>query len=357
VNKLGNILFSIIVPIFNSSHYIDRCLNSLRNQTYSHIEIICVNDGSTDDSLERIQHYVSLDERFKVVSQVNQGVSVARNHGLDLARGAYIIFVDSDDWLELDSCNQIVKVIHETDTDVVIYSCSLDKRLRSTEKYLFDDDYIEFIRENDSFPIYRRQFGLLDMELANPERLDYMSSVCLKAFRREIVENNNIRFENIKRIGSFEDGLFNIDFFYYIKNAVYIRQPLYHYWKDNKRSITSVYNPKLQEQRILQYALIQERIDKLGLNDEYRKALSNRIALSLIPLGLNEESAPNSTIFSLAKSLKLLLSQSIYRDSLKALDFSYFPLKWMVFFRLCKREHTILLAFLIKVIQKLRKYS
>ncbi len=354
---MGNILFSIIIPIFNSSQYIDRCLNSLMNQTYNHIEIICVNDGSTDDSLERIQHHASLDERFKVVSQVNQGVSVARNHGLDLVRGDYIIFVDSDDWLELDSCKQIAKVIDETNTDVVIYSCSLDRYRRSTEKYLFDEDYIEFIRENDSFPIYRRQFGLLDMELANPERLDYMSSVCLKAYRREIIENNNIRFENIKRIGSFEDGLFNIDFFYFIKKAIYIRRPFYHYWKDNDKSITSVHNPKLQEQRILQYALIQKRIDELGLGNEYQKALSSRIALSLIPLGLNEESAPNSTIFSLAKSLKLLLSQSIYRDSLKALDFSYFPLKWMVFFRLCKREHTILLAFLIKVIQKLRKYS
>lgn len=355
MNKLENILFSIIVPIFNSSHYIDRCLNSLRNQTYSHIEIICVNDGSTDDSLERIQHYVSLDERVIVFSQVNQGVSSARNHGLDFASGDYILFVDSDDWLELDSCNQIAKVIHETDTDVVIYSCSLDRRLRNTEKYLFDDNYIKFIREDDSFPIYRRQFGLLDMELANPERLDYMSSVCLKAFRREIIENNNIRFENIKRIGSFEDGLFNIDFFYYVKNAVYIRQPLYHYWKDNKRSITSVHNPKLQEQRVLQYALIQERIDKLGLSNEFQKALSNRIALSIIPLGLNEVTAPNSSIFYLSSQIMGLLSQRIYSEALEQLDLSYFKIHWKLFFLLCINQKSLMLACLLKVMQILRK--
>ena len=95
-------MISIIVPVYNVEAYLPQCLDSLINQTYQDLEIICVNDGSTDGSLEILQKYQSKDKRIKVVSQKNQGLSGARNTGISQATGEWIMFVDSDDYLLKD---------------------------------------------------------------------------------------------------------------------------------------------------------------------------------------------------------------------------------------------------------------
>lgn len=93
---------SIIVPVYNVEKYLKRCLDSLVNQTLKDIEIICVNDGSTDGSLAILDEYVRNDDRIVVINQENSGQSVARNRGIDVAKGEYIGFVDSDDWVSED---------------------------------------------------------------------------------------------------------------------------------------------------------------------------------------------------------------------------------------------------------------
>lgn len=92
-------LISVIIPVYNTAEYLPRCLNSILNNTYRDLEVICVNDGSPDNSLEVLNSYAEKDSRVKVIDQENSGVSAARNHGLDVATGEYIAFVDSDDWV------------------------------------------------------------------------------------------------------------------------------------------------------------------------------------------------------------------------------------------------------------------
>ena len=112
------IKLSIIVPVYNSGEYISRCLDSLVNQTLDDIEIIVVNDGSTDNSLEILQEYVS--EKVKIITQKNSGVAVARNTGLKNAKGKYIAYVDSDDWIELDMFEKMYNKAIENDFDIVM---------------------------------------------------------------------------------------------------------------------------------------------------------------------------------------------------------------------------------------------
>ena len=95
-------LVSIIVPVFNVEKYLSRCINSLVAQDYKQLEIILVNDGSTDSSMTICKEYEKKDNRIKIINQQNQGLSMARNAGLKLAHGKYICFVDSDDWVEKD---------------------------------------------------------------------------------------------------------------------------------------------------------------------------------------------------------------------------------------------------------------
>ena len=104
----NRVLISIIVPVYNVEKYLAECLDSLINQTYQYIEIICVNDGSVDNSKSILEEYASKDYRIKIINQNNQGLSAARNPGMREASGKYIMFVDSDDWIDLCTCKEAV---------------------------------------------------------------------------------------------------------------------------------------------------------------------------------------------------------------------------------------------------------
>lgn len=113
---------SIIVPIYNGDRYVKECIDSLLCQTHSNTEVILVNDGSTDHSLEICCEYARLDKRISVIDQENKGVTMARKAGLDVATGEYIYFVDCDDWLEEDAVEMVVKKAIDCKADMVVLS-------------------------------------------------------------------------------------------------------------------------------------------------------------------------------------------------------------------------------------------
>lgn len=118
-------MISIIVPIYNSELYLRQCLDSIRAQTYSDIEVIMIDDGSTDGSKDLAKYFVERDERFHLYSQENEGVSAARNAGLDKASGEYILFVDSDDWIEPRMIEALLKNMLQHNTDIAC--CQYDR--------------------------------------------------------------------------------------------------------------------------------------------------------------------------------------------------------------------------------------
>lgn len=109
---------SVIIPIYNVEKYLSRCIVSVINQTYKNLEIILVNDGSTDNSVQIIQQYK--DSRIKIINKLNGGLSSARNAGLEICTGDYITFVDSDDWIELDMVEFMMKQVYNTNCDIVV---------------------------------------------------------------------------------------------------------------------------------------------------------------------------------------------------------------------------------------------
>ena len=117
---MSNILVSIIVPMYNSEKYIERCVKSLISQSYKNIEIVIVDDGSKDNSLQLIKDYANKDSRIKVYTQSNQGPSVARNTGLDNSTGKYIMFVDADDFIEHNMFKNLVDIIKVNRVDIII---------------------------------------------------------------------------------------------------------------------------------------------------------------------------------------------------------------------------------------------
>ena len=111
-------LVSIIVPVYNCAQFLNRCMDSLVNQTLKDIEIICINDGSTDNSPEILQEYAAKDSRIKIINKENGGLSSARNRGLAAAQGEYLGFVDSDDWVDLDFFEKLYNAAKKYDTDI-----------------------------------------------------------------------------------------------------------------------------------------------------------------------------------------------------------------------------------------------
>ena len=118
----NNPLVSVIVPVYNTAKFLPTCLNSILNQTYQNLEIIIINDGSTDDSEETISKYATKDDRIKTISQENQGLSGARNAGIKTATGDYITFVDSDDKIEPTMIEKLLLALKQTDSDIAVCS-------------------------------------------------------------------------------------------------------------------------------------------------------------------------------------------------------------------------------------------
>ena len=115
-------MISIIVPVYNVAPYLPKCLDSLVNQTYRDLEIICVNDGSTDDSLRILREYEARDKRVKVLSRENRGISYSRNDALEMAQGEWTMFVDSDDWIDLNTCQSALDTALQHQADLVMWA-------------------------------------------------------------------------------------------------------------------------------------------------------------------------------------------------------------------------------------------
>lgn len=136
---------SIIIPVYNTASYLKRCLDSAKNQTYTNLEIICVDDGSTDGS-ERIMDEYADDERFVIIHRENGEESSARNAGLLRSTGDYIGFIDCDDWIEKDMYETLVKAMEENDVDMAAAN------LKEVEAGAFDrDKLLRYIYERDSY--------------------------------------------------------------------------------------------------------------------------------------------------------------------------------------------------------------
>ena len=344
-------MISIIVPVYNVEAYLPQCLDSLIAQTYKDIEIICVNDGATDGSLKILEDYAAKDNRIKVITQPNQGLSGARNTGIKEAKGEWTMFVDSDDWLDTNTCSIL---INNTDSslDLLFFSYIRERMLSSDPQWVLGTVKKCFLEE-DIEGLYARLLAPLEGGRFYPEKIDSMSTAWGKLYKTSIIQENNLQFVSTKTIGT-EDLLFNVYYFKWIKEAVYIPNTLYHYRKNNITSLTKLYKPKLVEQWNTLFSMIEEWIKPLG-KDSLMNAFSQRRALSLLGLGLNITFS-GKNIKEQVKDLNYIINNETYQEAIHSLPISKLGLKWQVFYSLAKNKCFIgvlgLLWFINKMISR-----
>ncbi len=217
---MENVKISIIIPVYNTSKYLEQCLESVINQTLSGIEIICVDDGSTDKSLEILKNYQQKDNRIKILTQNHKKQGKARNYGISVAKGEYIGFVDSDDWCELDMFEKLYERAIETNSDITMCAVTTYN----------DNNNGEFSQANtySNLDIFPKSF--FNRVFSSSETIDFLMNICVyppnKIFKRDFLITNNIKFnEGIY----FEDGAFFFNSWLYAKRISLIKYFGYYY--------------------------------------------------------------------------------------------------------------------------------
>lgn len=350
-----NVKVSVIIPVYNVEKYLERCLHSICNQTFKDIEIICVNDGSTDKSLEILNLFAQEDHRIKILDKMNTGVSDCRNKALDMAIGQYVMFVDSDDWIDVNMVERMYSLMTEYNLDLSMCTYCREFIGYSKEKN-FDVPKLNLYTDDEVKILIRKLIGPLKEELSNPEYLDALGTVWGKLYKTDLIKRNNLKFVDLNEIGSAEDVLFNIYYMYQANNVIFLNEPFYHYWRDNNSSITSKYNKNLVNQRQRFFEYINQFIETNRLSKDYIKSLNNRISISVLGLGFNELSEDNQiSFFKKYQNFRSILNTPYIIKSNKDLELRYFQLHWRLFYLFNKLRLTILSFGMILIINFLRK--
>lgn len=237
---MDNIKVSVVIPAYNVEKYLRQCLDSVINQTLKEIEIICINDGSTDGSLEILQEYEKKDSRIRLINKENEGISAARNQGMELAQGEYISFIDSDDWIDENYLEALYTAAKKYDSDIACSSIIRVTGKRKRKKIIYKQE--EYTTDRDK-----------KNELTNAPISSYVWN---KIYRRKPLLSSGVKFP-VGRV--YEDVIWCIKAIYYLKGVVTVPDAVYYYRK-NPTSIMSsktVQNAKdyaVSEKEMLEFA-------------------------------------------------------------------------------------------------------
>lgn len=235
-------LISIIVPVYNSEKFLNRCVTSILGQSYENLEVILINDGSADRSGEICEEFARLDKRITVIHQENQGVSEARNRGLSLATGEYVGFVDADDWIEEGMYRSLLDLLLGNDGDISIHSFYVDEDGRDRSRR----------GESDEVLVMNSEEAIREMFLAKR----FAGHLCNKLFKRSVLQGICLN----KEVAVYEDMLFLWDALHRAKRIVFRDKKVYHYvihsgsalqtvWEDSFFSVFEATQSMLEKTR------------------------------------------------------------------------------------------------------------
>ena len=327
---------SIVVPVYNVENHLERCVDSLINQTFSNIEIILVNDGSTDHSGSMCDDYSKKDKRIQVVHKNNGGLSSARNAGMAIASGQYIGFVDSDDDVEPDMYEKLVNVVEEYQVDFAM-----------ADYLRIDSKGNKFFKTQDiDGGYYDRKKIIKDIfpDLIMSESVDYgpLLSVCPNLFSLDFLKKNSITFD--EQVRWSEDNIFSAVMGYHCQNFYYLKgEPLYHYYQ-NPGSITTSYRKGAWEVYSLMNQHLHDFFDQVTDYD-----FSRQLKLHLIYYACNCISQElTRTRKEAVKGIKSILISPRLTEAFKDFKLPDVPFKLKVQLQLMKRKQATLLYLLKK---------
>ena len=244
-------LISVIIPVYNTAQYLKRSIGSIINQTYKNLEIICINDGSTDNSLEILKEFRTNDKRIKIIDKKNEGVSSARNDGIRVSKGDYVCFMDSDDEIELNAIEILEKYMIQNDVDVV------------RGNYIVHNEQSNNISPETKI---NRKFNSEGIKSEIIPKLINGKINCYSVLL--LIKKEKVKYfdENIRLM---EDKVFYIDLFLSIDSVYISDNIIYHYYlNENSRDKFCKYNKENLEQSIQVYEKVKQKLIENKLYSE-----------------------------------------------------------------------------------------
>lgn len=224
----STIKVSIIIPVYNVEKYLDKCVQSVLSQTLKKIEIFLIDDGSSDNSWNIVQKYAEQDKRIIAIQQENAGAAIARNRGLELARGEYIGFVDSDDYVDADYFEKLYKTAIEKDADIA--RAYVQSEIETSDEY-------QLVHSAEGYDNY---YNVESKLMVEKNKLNLTSSNWLAIYRRLLLEKNNIHF--IPEIRTGQDNVFNLHVSYFANKVVFLEDPSYYHMNRRDGSLMTGFN-------------------------------------------------------------------------------------------------------------------
>lgn len=306
-----NIKISVIIPVYNVQRYLRQCLDSVVNQTFQDIEIILVNDGSTDQSLEICQEYKQMDQRIILLTQKNSGLAAARQKGLDYASGEYITFVDSDDWLEVQMYEKMYDAACSSGAEIVF--CNVYRNELKKEKPYLESGFY------DRQAMVEKIFPRL---LAGFDENGYENTIrwCnwLRLYRRSLIDKYNICFD--KRFRRSQDLPFTFECTIHANSYYYLGDDYLYHNRMNYESLSKGYTKDMWQLIKPLILYLQDIVDDY-LPYDFHEQMNRRAALFVFECCENENKPNNRRkIFDRIKTIKKIMRDPDARNWVKKMN-------------------------------------
>ncbi len=339
MNKIPKV--SIIVPIYNVEKYLDRCIQSLVNQTLNDIEIILVDDGSPDNCPSMCDEYAQKDNRIKVIHKQNAGLGYARNSGLEIATGKYVAFVDSDDYVDTSMYEALYKRAETINVDVVYcgFNTEVSKNKWRESKEVNKDQLWE--GNNVKEFMYNM---IASGKGVRQERL-YQMSVWHAIYRRDIIVNHNILFPSERDVVS-EDIPFQVDFLKNSNRILYLKEHYYYYCL-NGTSLTATF----KKEKFYGYNKLRECLLSKINEMEYRQRV-NRLYIGYCRSYCFDLFSSN--IFDKNKLYKLVFDDPTFKKVRYEFSPSFLPIHTQIMYTLMSNKTLLFLLVYIKFSRRFR---
>lgn len=331
---------SVIVPVYNVEKYLNRCVDSIVKQTLKDIEIILVDDGSKDMSGKLCDEWEKRDKRIKVIHKKNAGLGFARNSGIDIAKGKYICYIDSDDYIKLNTLENVISRLEKTNSDICYFGfiekdSKIEKKVNIPEKLYYSyNEKNEFIK------------NILGPEESEKEETFCGVSSCTAILKKEILDKNNIRFLSERKILS-EDIIYNLQICRKV-NSISIEPNYYYYYCHNdNNSLTTRYREDRFQAAISMFEEVKKILD---MEEEILKRIQRSFMRSLISCIKQEViyEKINGRQFMKDK-LKKICSNELVENIVRSYPINKMPIKQRVLFNLIKYKKIYLLILIIKL--------
>lgn len=279
---------SIIMPVYNTEKYVETAIKSILDQTFKDFELIIVNDGSTDASKDIIDKYYKIDNRIKIVNKINEGLGYARNSGLEYASGKYILFIDSDDYIESYTLEEIYIAAEKNKADITVFNM---KKVMETTGQVIEEKFLKL--KNETISIKNIGINKYFEEYFFP--YIHGHEACNKLYKYELLKSSKVLFDSNDYICS-EDLLFNIKLLPFVDKITSINKSYYSYTQRTNSLMNSGYRKKLNERftnLINEYKNYIDKIKEVNLDKEISVLYFNLINSVLVNEGKKYGNKPS----------------------------------------------------------------